>query len=316
MSRRWPFHPPPYPGEALSSWVNRLAHALAIPPAVLLLNVSGIPDKSTNRYHLDFDPPEHVISTLAEKTGQEFAAVRRLTTRGYVPTLLDTLDADRDGVAKYTNQLAFLLPLDHRPVRHPYVLPWYSFRRFHRPRGCRHCLAESAEPYLRLHWRFGWTLSCPIHKRALEPLCIRAPAVGKTEVIWLEADMSMHVVPPQLLMMDAITLDAITGGICRLPWGYITGALWIRLLRTVLDELGVGATHAGTYRQTLKDLWTSVGRGYDHYLREWRPYERINQTYQEYFMLMAAKVFADAFEQPAMQHRILEMARSDMGILP
>jgi len=110
--------------------------------------------------------------------------------------------------------------------------------------------------------------------------------------------------------MDALTLQAITSGICHLPWGKITGALWIRLLRTVLDELGVGAAHAGNYHQTLKDLWRSVGLGYGHYLREWRSYERINQKYQEIFMRMAAKAFADAFEQPAMRHRIIEMAQS------
>jgi len=310
MSGRWPLHPPPHPGEALSSWVNRIAHALAVPSAVLLVNESSIPYETSNRYHLDFDPPEPVILILAEKTGQDFAVVRNLTVRGYVPSLLDTLDAARDGMADYTHALALLLPMDHRPVRHPHVLPWYSFHRFRQPRGCRDCLAETTVPYLRLHWRFSWTLSCPIHKRILEPLFIRVPVMGETEVIWLEADTSTRVVPSQLLKMDAITLQAITSGTCHLPWGSVPGALWIRLLRTVLDELGVGSTHAGNYHQTLKDLWGSVGRGYGHYLREWGPYERINQKYQETFMLMAAKAFADAFAQASMRHRIMEMARS------
>jgi len=76
-----------------------------------------------------------------------------------------------------------------------------------------------------------------------------------------------------------------------------------------LDEVGVGIAHAGPYRQTLKELWSSVGLGYGHYLREWRPYERVNQRYQEIFMRIAAKGFTDAFEQPAMRRRIMEMAQ-------
>ena len=310
MSRRWPFHPPPYPGEALSSWVNRLANALAVPPADLLLDEFGIPHKATKGYHLDFNPPEHVVIAFAEKTGQEFSVVRGLTALGYVPSLLDTLDATLYGVAHYTHDMSFLLPAGHRPVRHPYLLPWYSLRRFRQPRGCRDCLADAAEPYLRLHWRFAWTVSCPIHKCFLEPVVIRVPVVGKTEVNWAHADRRAQVVPSQLQMMDAITLQAIVDGMCHLPWGTVAGGLWVRLLRTVLDELGIGATHGGTYRQALKERWSSVGLGYGHYLQEWRPYERINQKYQEVFMLMAARAFADAFEQPVMQHRLMEMARS------
>jgi hypothetical protein len=147
----------------------------------------------------------------------------------------------------------------------------------------------------------------------LEPLAIRVPVAGATQITWFpeeEDEVHTRVVPSSLLRLDAITQQAITGGTCDLPWGKLPGALWIRLLRTVLDELGVGTTYAGDYRETLREIWSSVGLGYGHYLREWRSYERIEQKYQEFFMLMAAKVFTDAFERPAMRQRILEMAQS------
>jgi hypothetical protein len=313
MSRRWPVHPTPYPGEALSSWVNRLANALAVPLAVLLRDEFGIPRIATRKYHLDFNPPEHVIVALAEKTGQELSVVRGLTARGYVPSLLDTLDVTPYGVARYTQELSVLLPTGHRPLRHPTVLPWYSLRRFRQPRGCRDCMTDAAEPYLRLHWRFAWTLSCPIHKCILEPVASHVPGVGITEVKWTYTGRLTQVDPSQLQEMDAITLQAIVDGVCHLPWGTVAGGLWIRLLRTVLDELSIGDTHAGPYRQILKERWSSVGLGYGQYLREWRPYERLNQKYQEVFMLMAAKALTGAFEQPAMQHRFMEMAQSYQG---
>src|SRR5262249_23554522 len=151
---------------------------------------------------------------------------------------MDTLDIPLHGITQYTHALAFLLPQGHRPVRHPFVLPWYLRRRFYQPRGCRDCLAEAAEPYLRLHWRFAWMLTCPAHKRMLEPFCLRIPAAGTTQVAWID-EKAEHIDPSPLLMLDTITLQAITSGSCELPCGKIPGALWIRLLRTVLDELGV-----------------------------------------------------------------------------
>jgi hypothetical protein len=310
MSGRWPLHPPPYPGEALSSWLTRIARALAIPPALLLRHNAAIHQKTATGYHLDFDPPEPMIRSLAESTGQEFNAVCRLTARGYVPSMLDSLDATPNSVAKYTHGLAILLPIGHRPARHPPVLPWYSSRRFRQPHGCRNCLAEATEPYLRLHWRFPWMLTCPLHQRRLEPFALQIPAARTTQASWVHHESHTAVAPSPLLRLDAITHQAITGGICVLPCGKVPGALWLRLLRTVLDELAVGIANAGRCGQTLKMMWSGVGHGYGYYLLPWRPYEHLDQKYQELFMLMAAKAFTDAFEQPALRHRLMVMAQS------
>jgi len=290
--------------------VNRIAHALAVPPAALVRNEADPLHKPSTGYLLDFDPPEHVLLSLAEGTGQPVDAVRRLTARGYVPSLLDTLEVTQHGVAQYTHALALLLPLDCRWDRHPYVLPWYSLRRFRQTHGCRDCLAEGAEFYLRLHWRFAWMVTCPMHQRMLQPFVIYRHAKRAAQVAWGYKETHMPVPLSHLSMLDTITLQAITHGSCDLPFGTISATLWIRLLRTVLDELGVGLGNAGACRGKLEELWKSVGRAYGYYLQEWRPYERLYPKYQQMFMAMAAKAFADAFEQPAMQHRIMDMARS------
>lgn len=314
-SRRWPLHPPPYPGEALSSWVHRLAQALDTLPVALMQNQIDPLTKPSLGYRLDFDPPEHVLFSLAEGTGQPVDAVRRMTARGYVPSLLNTLEtsiaAIRYSLPLYLNESAFLLPSnDHRDwhsYRYRHVLPWYCLQRFWQPHGCPDCLAEAPEPYLRLHWRFAWMVTCPMHHCMLRPFVIHRPAQGTPQVAWARKEMYMHLVSFRLFMLDAVTLQAVTQGSCDLPFGTIPAAVWIRLLRTVLDELGVGVDNAGTFRDQLTELWKSVEKG-GPYLREWRPYERLYPKYQQMFMAMAANAFSDAFEQPSMQRRILEMA--------
>jgi hypothetical protein len=308
MSSRWPLHPPPYPGEALSSWVNRIAHTLDVPPAALL-RLAAPSQMTATGYHLDFDPPEEVLLSLAEGTGQPVGAVSRLTARGYVPSLLDTLEATEHGLARYTHGLAVLLPPGHQRERHPHILSWYSLHRFRQTHGCPDCLAETPEPYVRLHWRLAWMVTCPTHRHRLQPFTIHRSR-GTAQVAWgfKEPHIPIPLVP--LFMLDAITLQAITGGRCILPCGTVPGRLWIRLLRTVLDELGVGIDNTGPSRDRLRDLWRSVGRDYDPYLRKWRPYEHLYPKYQEMFLAMAGKAFSDAFAQPDARRRFMGMAQA------
>ena len=42
---------------------------------------------------LDWDPPAAVLAALAERTGAGLGELRRMTIAGWVPWLLDTLDA-------------------------------------------------------------------------------------------------------------------------------------------------------------------------------------------------------------------------------
>jgi hypothetical protein len=310
--RRWPLHPPPYPGEALSSWIYRIAQALGVHPAVLLGDDPAVTQKKARKYHSDFNPPEFVIRSLAEGTGQSMESVRRLSACGYVPSLLDHVDLGADGMAAYTQGLAFLLSIECRSqqrYRYARSHPWYSHARFRKPRGCRDCLAEGPESYLRLSWRFAWMLCCPIHRRMLEPMVMHPPAAEPMQLTWECAERTQEV-SPQVLMIDALTMQAMTEGECRLPCGIVPGAFWIRLLRTVIEELGVGQDAAGDHRRILKDLWGSIGRDFEPYLRSWRPYEIIEETYQEMFVTMAAHAFTHAFESPWMRDRLMGMART------
>ena len=94
--QRWPVHPRPHRGEALTSWLGRLAsiYCLSVPqllehnlgPASALLNDARAED-------LDWDPPLALLEALAERTGTEPGELRLMTVGGWVPWLADTLDA-------------------------------------------------------------------------------------------------------------------------------------------------------------------------------------------------------------------------------
>lgn len=95
MTRRWPLHPPPGEGEALTSWLNRLAEVYGMSVEDLLRHNlaapgANLPDQQT----LDLDPPPWLLPALAERTGISLDRLRQLTIAGWVPWLLDSLDPE------------------------------------------------------------------------------------------------------------------------------------------------------------------------------------------------------------------------------
>jgi hypothetical protein len=77
--RRWPLHPPPCPGEALTSWLGRLAALYGMPASHLLRHHIGEASALLDRPEaddLDFDPPAEILEALAERTGTELGVVR------------------------------------------------------------------------------------------------------------------------------------------------------------------------------------------------------------------------------------------------
>jgi TniQ len=92
---RWPLHPPPSAGEALTSWAGRLAALYGMTPGYLLRYCLGeasalLDDPRAD--DLDFDPPAGILQALAERTGTDPGVARLTTVAGWVPWLADTLD--------------------------------------------------------------------------------------------------------------------------------------------------------------------------------------------------------------------------------
>ncbi|MEV4167365.1 TniQ family protein [Nonomuraea dietziae] len=93
--RHWPIHPRPHPGEALTSWLGRLAAAYRLSVRQLLQYNLGpafaLLDEATAG-DLDWDPPLALLEALALRTGTEVGELRLMTVAGWVPWLADTLD--------------------------------------------------------------------------------------------------------------------------------------------------------------------------------------------------------------------------------
>ncbi|KAB2388796.1 hypothetical protein F9B16_02405 [Actinomadura montaniterrae] len=113
-TRRWPLHPPPAPGEALSSWLARLAAPYDLSVRQLLdhnLGPASALAATVAEDAVDWDPPPQVLDALAERTDTQTAELRLMTIAGWVPWLADTLDPDQGPGAfdTYTRQDSVLL---------------------------------------------------------------------------------------------------------------------------------------------------------------------------------------------------------------
>ena len=153
MTHRWPLHPPPGHGEALSSWLHRLATVYGMPLDQLVrhdLTPPGAPVPGSIG-SLDLEVPSELITILAARTGVPPAQVRRMTVAGWVPWLLDSLQPEpTPGAAfdTYVRQGSVIVTFKERPHRE--VLNWRAWLPLNsknRPvsRACPACVGSATD---------------------------------------------------------------------------------------------------------------------------------------------------------------------------
>ncbi|WP_407222704.1 TniQ family protein [Escherichia coli] len=84
----WPLHPAPREGEALSSWLNRVALCYHMEVSELLEHDLGHGQVDD----LDTAPPLALLAMLSQRSGIEPDRLRCMSFAGWVPWLLDSLD--------------------------------------------------------------------------------------------------------------------------------------------------------------------------------------------------------------------------------
>jgi len=141
------------------------------------------------------------------------------------------------------------------------------------PRGCRRCLVDDAIPYVRLHWRLAWMASCPRHGEMLVPLYFWPSRR------YLFNEREPDPADPDLLALDRVTLGAVTIGKGVLPESdeAVSGAAWLRALRSLIDELVRPVTTIGRWaRDEVAAAWRRAGSSLDA-RQGWtrRPYEHL-----------------------------------------
>ena len=265
---RWPLHPAPKEGEALSSWLNRVAVCYQMDMLDLLEHDLGH-DKVDD---LDTAPPLSLLTALSRRSGIELDQLRCMSFAGWVPWLLDSLD-DRvpSALEIYAFQFSVMLPKRNRKTRS--VTSWRAWLPS-QPirRACPLCLNDSANQAVLLAWKLPLMLSCPLHGCWLESYWgLPGRVLG-----WEKADAAPRMASDAIATMDRRTWQALTAGYVELPRRPVHAGLWFRLLRTLLDELNTPLSHCGTCAGSIRYVWERCG----HPLRAgqslWRPYETLN----------------------------------------
>ena len=161
---RWPLHPAPREGEALSSWLQRVAACYQMDLYDLLKHDLGHAQVDD----LDTAPPPVLLTVLSQRSGIKLEQLRCMSFAGWVPWLLDSLDSRIPGALEtYAFQFSVLLPNRSRKTRS--ITSWRAWlptQPIHR--ACPLCLNDSEDQAILLAWKLPLMVSCPQHACRLE----------------------------------------------------------------------------------------------------------------------------------------------------
>ncbi len=275
----WPIVPPPLPGEALTSWLLRIAGVYGLLTAELL----GARHRLIGGWPLAGAAPKaDDLRWLSDKTGHPPEAIRAMTPASLVPALLDGLAFPQATLERAIGRHALLTVPGQWAVRQE-AMPWIDPSWIGRW-ACVGCLEEAPVPYRRLHWDFPWMLTCPRHGTFLRRTLVW-PGKG-----WTPAGPPVARRGPDgsLLRLDALTREAITRGSVALTHTTLVGGSWVRLLRAALEEVCRFASEASVLGARVADLWTEAGLRQPCGDMLTLPYEALAPAHKASVMLVAA----------------------------
>ena len=284
---RWPLHPAPVEGEALSSWLHRVA-------ACYRMDVRDLLDHDLGHGQVDDAdtmPSPSLLTVLSQRSGIEMDRLRCMSFAGWVPWLLDGLD-DRipAALATYLFQFSVLLPSHTRKKRS--ITRWRAWlpnQPIHR--ACPVCLNDTTDQALLLAWKLPLMLSCPLHGCWLESYW----GVSGRFIGWENSDTAPRTASDAIAAMDRRTWQALTIGYVDLPRRRVHAGLWFRLLRTLLDELNTPLSQCGPCASNIRFVWERCGQPPRAGQKLWRPYEILAPAVQLQ-MLEAAATAIDLIE--------------------
>ena len=198
---RWPLHPAPKEGEALSSWLNRVALCYHMEEPDLLEHDLGHGQVDD----LDTAPPLSLLALLSQRSGIELDRLRCMSFAGWVPWLLDSLDDQiPDALETYAFQLSVLLPRLRRKTRS--ITSWRAWLPS-QPinRACPLCLSDPENQAVLLAWKLPLMLSCPLHGCWLESYW----GVPGRFLGWENADAEPRTASDAIAAMDQRTWQAL-----------------------------------------------------------------------------------------------------------
>lgn len=286
--RRLPIHPQPLPYEALSSWIDRLADAYGLAPWTFMERAFGF---SLHDDELNLAPPAGLLLTISERTGIPTEKLHAMTLAGYVPLLIDTVTPVEGLFETYVSQFPSLAPAERRFSRPIFRLdqlqwlPWIVENKREPALLCRQCVIDDPIPFRRIYWCAAWMTCCPYHQEMLEPGFLWRPLREN----WYAAT-PRRAAPEKLAGLDRLTLQAVTQGHVLLPHdGSINAAVWIRALRSLIDELVRPQYTLAGFKQVIASAWQLVGLPIHDGLRAGRIFEDMPREQRETIFTIAAE---------------------------
>jgi hypothetical protein len=257
---RWPLHPAPAPGEALSSWLERIADGYGYSTLDLLRYNLGLASLDLGRRpvgDLDLDPPAGVLEALHERTGVPRQRLREMTIAGWVPWLLDSVQVVTDCSAfdAYVRTDSVLLA-PGEVSRHREVTGWRAWLPSEViQRACPRCLTGTGPMALPLVGQLPLTLSCPEHGCLLQQVIDRSG----TYIIWRGGHADIVEAPEAVLALDRLTHQGMTTGTVTLAGRPVHVGVWFRLLRVLLEELNIPVSYLRSATQkAVRRVWQAL----------------------------------------------------------
>lgn len=209
------------------------------------------------------------------------------TIGGWVPWLADTLDPERGPEAfhTYVRQDAVLLgPGEIGANVVQQWLPWLPVDRGHPKVSRRVCPVCATDPGRGAPLTAGLLLmlSCPDHECLLE--LEGSVRVGQA----LGEPVVARPAPEPVAAVDRLTWEALTTGMVTLPARPVHVGVWLRLLRTLVDEVTISTSQVrAASARTLDQVWEASGWPPWGGITVWRPYELL-RSHQQNAVLTAA----------------------------
>ncbi|MGK3957652.1 TniQ family protein [Arthrobacter sp. R4] len=280
---RWPLHPEPIRGEAMTSWLGRIAACYSMNARNLLTSTAV--GNGTSPPDLDLDPPRELLTELSLRTGVPSETLSRMNMAGWIPWLLDTLEPEEAAFNTYVNEFSIFLKPGVRPPRIvPGWRPWIP--KIPYPRACPQCLDDPAREGLNLLWQLPLLLSCPDHGCLLE-YCAGVPG---EYFVWQTEDPLPRPASEAVREMDRRTGQAINDGSVALPRRTVHAGIWFRLLRTIIDELSCPLSLWGARKTAIESMWDACGEPARGGLAKWQALEELPRNKQGSLLTGAARV--------------------------
>lgn len=279
---RWPLHPYPLNEESILSWLSRIARCYNFTVDDLLKYDLGFYGDSNT---LTISVPSELLASLSNRTGVDKQIIRALTLESWKPLLFNDIAQKDSDFESYVHQYSLLLPLSKRKKYLPKSLwkPW-SPNSLDASKACPECIKIKPVDAMSLAWYLPLMLSCPIHQCMLR----QCYSYQGRHAYWTKESDLLLSYSSAINTMDQRTWSALTTGQVVLPRRTIHGGIWLRLLRTLLDELHIPIPYASALYGDIANIWESLGLEARCGLRRWQPYEILPTQTQQLTLLAAA----------------------------